>query len=47
MVMSGGGKAVVCAVGQNTSLGRMGNNEDLLIEGTDTPLKKKLEESSQ
>lgn len=42
MVMSGGGKAVILAVGDNTSLGRMGNNEELLVEGTETPLKKKL-----
>jgi len=42
MVMSGAGKAVILAVGKNTSLGRMGNNEELLIEGTETPLKKKL-----
>lgn len=45
LVMSGGGKALVCAVGENTSLGRMGVDHALVIEGQDTPLKKKLEES--
>ena len=43
--MSGGGKALVCAVGENTSIGRLGNSNKLVIEGTETPLKKKLEES--
>lgn len=43
--MSGGGVALVCAVGENTSLGKMGVNQALNIEGVDTPLKKKLEES--
>ena len=47
MVMSGGGKAIVCAVGVNTSLGRMGISQELTLEGSETPLKKKLEESSQ
>jgi len=46
MVMSGGGRALVCAVGPNTSLGRSGASNQLVIEGSETPLKKKLEESS-
>lgn len=45
MIMSGGGKGLVCAVGENTSIGRLGKANKLEIEGTDTPLKKKLEES--
>jgi len=45
MIMSGGGTAVVCAVGANTSLGRLGQSNQLVIEGQNTPLKSKLEES--
>jgi magnesium-transporting ATPase (P-type) len=46
MVMSGGGKAVVCSVGPNTVLGRMGIKQELNMEGAEkTPLKKKLEDS--
>lgn len=33
MIMSGGGKAVVCAVGTNTALGRLGESNRLVIEG--------------
>jgi len=33
MIMSGGGTAVVCAVGANTSLGRLGQSNQLVIEG--------------
>ena len=28
--MSGGGKALVCAVGENTSIGRLGNSNKLV-----------------
>jgi len=45
MVMSGGGRAVVCAVGENTSIGSLGQSNKLVIEGSNTPLKQKLEES--
>jgi len=44
MVMSGGGKAVVCAVGSSTSISSLGRSNKLVIEGQNTPLKQKLEE---
>ena len=45
MIMSGGGRAVVCAVGENTAIGKLGQSNKLVIEGANTPLKQKLEES--
>ena len=45
MVMSGCGRAVVCAVGENTSIGSLGKANNLEIKGSNTPLKQKLEES--
>jgi len=44
MIMSGGGRAVVCAVGDNTSIGRKNEKNEMTIESGDTPLKLKLEE---
>jgi len=45
MVMSGGGKAVVCCVGENTFLSRSRDRKDeLVIEEQKTTLEEKLEE---
>jgi magnesium-transporting ATPase (P-type) len=46
LVMSGGGKAVVCCVGENTFLSRSRDRQDkLVIEEQKTTLEEKLEES--
>jgi hypothetical protein len=39
MIMSGGGRAVVCAVGEDTAISALGQSNQLKIEGSDTPLK--------
>ena len=41
--MTGQGKAVVCAVGRNTSLARMRQGQEFKIEEQNTHLEKKLE----
>lgn len=45
MIMSGSGKAVVCAVGKNTRVARNRSMGDLLIKNEATFLEDKLEES--
>jgi hypothetical protein len=41
--MTGTGKAIICAVGENTLLARLRGREDLVIEETHTHLESKLE----
>lgn len=45
MIMTGTGKAVVCAVGKNTRVSRNRQMGDLLIKNESTFLEDKLEES--
>lgn len=45
MIMTGSGKAVVCAVGKNTRVSRNRQIGDLLIKDDQTFLEDKLEES--
>jgi hypothetical protein len=47
MIMSVGGRAVVCAVGENTAISQLGesNKLDLEDEAHHTPLKQKLQDS--
>lgn len=45
MIMTGSGKAVVCAVGKNTRVSRNRQIGDLLIKDDETFLEDKLEES--
>ena len=40
--MTGQGKAIICAVGENTLLARVRTKEDLLIKETKTHLESKL-----
>jgi hypothetical protein len=40
--MTGAGKAIICAVGENTLLARLRGREDLVIEETHTHLETKL-----
>ena len=40
--MTGQGKAIICAVGENTLLARLRTKEDLVIEETHTHLENKL-----
>lgn len=41
-IMTGQGRAIVCAVGENTLLARIRSKEDLEIEETNTHLEEKL-----
>jgi hypothetical protein len=40
--MTGQGKAIICAVGENTLLARLRGRESLVIEETNTHLETKL-----
>lgn len=41
-IMTGQGKAIICAVGENTLLARLRGRESLVIEETNTHLETKL-----